>query len=57
MDSLGEKISYIKGIATGLGLEKEDSKEVKIIIEIIDVLQDIVCAIDGLETPQGVMDE
>jgi len=57
MDSLSEKISYIKGLASGLGLEKEDSKEAKILIEIIDVLQDIVYAIDELETSQEEMDE
>ena len=45
MDSLGEKVSYIKGLAQGLGLDREDSKEAKILISIIDVLKDLVYAV------------
>ncbi|NLO81620.1 MAG: hypothetical protein GX094_00925 [Clostridiales bacterium] len=57
MDSLGEKVSYIKGLAQGLGLEEEDSKEAKILISIIDILQDIADAIEELETSQAETDD
>ena len=57
MDSLGEKVSYIKGLAQGLGLDREDSKEAKILSSIIDVLHDIVDAVDELETSQSELDD
>ena len=47
-----EKVAYLKGLAEGLGLDKE-SKEGKIIAAMIDILDDIALELedlgDGLE--------
>ena len=46
--TIGEKVSYIKGLAEGLGLEG-DTKEGKILNAIIDLLGDISEEIDCIE--------
>ena len=46
--TIGEKVSYIKGLAEGLGLES-DTKEGKILNAIIDLLGDISEEIDCIE--------
>lgn len=56
-NNLGEKMSYIKGLAEGLGLQKEDTKEAKILINIIELLEDVVDAIDALEVSQAEQDD
>jgi len=56
-NSLSEKISYIKGLAQGLGLQQEDTKEAKILINIIGILEDIIDAIDELEISQAEQDD
>jgi len=56
-NNLGEKVSYIKGLAEGLGLQKEDSKEARILMNIIELLRDIVDAIDELEASQAEQDD
>lgn len=57
MNSLGEKVSYIKGLAQGLGIKEDDNKESKILIHIIDVLEDIVYTIDELEVSQDELND
>ena len=37
--TISEKVAYLKGLADGLDLDKEPSKEGKIIAKIIDVLE------------------
>ncbi len=56
-NNLGEKVSYIKGLAEGLGLQKENTKEARILISIIELLEDVVDAIDELEASQAEQDE
>jgi len=46
--SLSEKVAYIKGLAEGLGLDKE-TKEGEILSAIIDVLEDVAYDIEDLE--------
>ena len=46
--TIGEKVSYIKGLAEALGLES-DTKEGKILNAIIDLLGDISEEIDCIE--------
>ena len=46
--TIGEKVSYIKGLAEGLGLEN-DTKEGKVLNAIIDLLGDISDEIDCIE--------
>ncbi len=39
MDYLGQKVSYLKGLAEGLGID-ESSKEGKLLLHIVDALED-----------------
>ena len=47
--TISEKVAYLKGLADGLDLDKESSKEGKIIAKIIDVLEDVGFAVEDLE--------
>lgn len=47
--TLTEKVAYLKGLADGLGIDAEDSKEAKLISAIIDVLEEIALDIADLE--------
>ena len=47
--TISEKVAYLKGLADGLDLDKEPSKEGKIIAKIIDVLEDVGFAVEDLE--------
>lgn len=40
MDFLKQRVSYLRGLADGLGIE-ESSKEGKLLLEIVEVLEDI----------------
>ena len=46
--TITEKVSYIKGLAEGLELD-ENKKEIKLISEIINVLDDIALTVTDLE--------
>lgn len=47
MDYLYQKVSYLKGLAEGLGID-EESKEGKLLIHIIDALEDFAEVIDEI---------
>lgn len=51
MENLFEKISYLKGLAEGLDLDNE-SKEGKVLVKLIDVLQEMYEEIDDLYDSQ-----
>lgn len=46
MDNLLSRVSYLRGLADGLSLD--ESKEKRLLLEIIDVLQEMAEAIDDL---------
>ncbi|MBQ4320955.1 MAG: hypothetical protein IJC35_01845 [Oscillospiraceae bacterium] len=46
--TVSDKVSYLKGLADGLGLDK-DSKEGKLFAAVIDTLDAIACQLEGLE--------
>ena len=46
-----EKVAYLKGLADGLGLDAE-SKEGKVLLAMIDVLDDIALEIEDLKDAQ-----
>ena len=46
--TISEKVSYVKGLAEGLGLS-QDNKQDKLIKAIIDVLDDIALTVEDLE--------
>ena len=47
--TISEKVAYIKGLAKGMELENEKSKESKLLVEIISVLEEIGLSIADLE--------
>ena len=51
MDYIKEKVAYLQGLAEGLKIE-ESSAEGKVLFHIIDVLDDITDALDGLAEAQ-----
>ncbi|MGI6537389.1 MAG: CD1247 N-terminal domain-containing protein [Caldicoprobacterales bacterium] len=56
MLELNKKVSYLRGLAEGMEIN-EDTKEGKIFINIIDLLEEMVLAISELETAQAEMEE
>lgn len=53
---LSERVAYLKGLADGLGI-KEESAEDKLILKIIDVLQDISDAVDEVQDDVDELNE
>ncbi|MBE6957438.1 MAG: hypothetical protein E7450_08345 [Ruminococcaceae bacterium] len=47
--TISEKVAYLKGLAEGLDLENEKSKEAKLIKVMIDILEEIGLSIEDLE--------
>ncbi|SHK12313.1 CD1247 N-terminal domain-containing protein [Tepidibacter formicigenes] len=56
MQYLYEKVAYLKGLAEGLGID-ENSKEGKLLMHIVDVLEDFADAIVEIEEEQSEMAE
>ncbi len=52
-----EKVAYLKGLADGLGLEKEKSPESKILKVMVEVLEEIGYAIEDLEEADALLSE
>jgi len=56
MDYIREKVAYLQGLAEGLKIE-ESTAEGKVLYHIIDVLDDITDALDGLAESQYAAEE
>ena len=52
-----EKIAYLKGMAEGMELEKETSKEAKLLKAMLDVLEEIGYSIEDLEDEVELVSE
>lgn len=52
-----EKIAYLKGMADGMNLENEASKEAKLLKVVIDVLEEIGYSIEDLEDEVELLSE
>jgi len=48
--TISEKVAYLKGLAEGLELDKESSKEGKLIGKIIEILEDVGMSVEDLES-------
>lgn len=46
MSYIGEKVSYLQGLAEGMNISNADSNEAKLLLKIIEVLEEISDAID-----------
>ena len=51
-----EKVAYMKGLADGLGLDK-DTKEGKILSVMMDILEDMALEIEDLYDEQADLEE
>lgn len=47
MEYINEKVAYLKGLCDGLGVD-ESTKEGKVLVKIVDVLEDITDALAGI---------
>ena len=50
--TISEKVAYLKGLAEGLNIDTEKSKEGKLISMMMDILQDIAMDLEDLEGEQ-----
>lgn len=48
--TISEKVAYLKGLADGLGIGVDDSKEGKLLKEMLDVLEEIGLSMEDLES-------
>ena len=48
--TISEKVAYLKGLAEGMELDKETSKESKLIAKIIDILEEVGLSVEDLES-------
>ncbi len=53
---IGEKVAYIKGLIEGLGLD-DSTKEGKVILAIVDVLDEIALSVSDLEDSVDILGE
>lgn len=56
MEYLNERVSYLRGLADGLGID-DSTKEGKIILAILDTLEDFADAINELEASHSELDD
>ena len=47
--TISEKVAYIRGLYDGLGLDSEKSGETRILSEVLDVLRQMGCQMDGMD--------
>ena len=52
-----EKVAYLKGLAEGLALDTEKSKEGKLISAIIDILDDIALEMEDIKDEQAELSD
>lgn len=55
--TISEKVAYLKGLAEGLGLDVEKSKEGKLISVIIGILEDLGLTVEDLEDTVQALDD
>ena len=51
--TIAEKVAYLKGLAEGLNIDTEKSKEGKLISMMMDILQDVALELEDLQTEQA----
>ncbi|RBP46668.1 CD1247 N-terminal domain-containing protein [Garciella nitratireducens] len=56
MNYINEKVSYLKGLTEGLGIS-DSTKEGKVLLHIVDVLDDISEALEGLVEAQNDLED
>src|SRR5690554_6623272 len=56
MDYIQEKVAYLKGLTEGLGLN-ESTSEGKVLLHIVEILDDMADALEGLAEAQEELEE
>jgi frataxin-like iron-binding protein CyaY len=56
MKYINEKVAYTKGLVDGLELDQA-SNEGKVLVQVLDILEDIVDALDGITEAQEELEE
>ena len=56
MDIL-EKVAYLKGLADGMDLKAEKSKESKLLVQMLDVLEDIALEMRDMQEEQSDLEQ
>ncbi|MCR1897986.1 hypothetical protein NSA47_03155 [Irregularibacter muris] len=56
MDYINEKVAYLRGLAEGLGLN-ESTNEGKVILHMVDILDDISDVLEGLTEAQNDLED
>ena len=51
--TVSEKVAYIRGLYDGLGLDASASGEARILSEVLDVLRQVGCQMDGMDASTG----
>ena len=55
--TIAEKVAYLPGLAEGLNIDTEKSKEGKLITMMMDILQDVALELEDLQTEQANLGE
>lgn len=55
--TISEKVAYLKGLAEGLGLEDDTSKEAKVISVMIGILEEIGLTLEDMDEALEVIEE
>ena len=55
--TISEKVAYLKGLADGLDIDAENSKEGKLLTHIIGILEEVGMSIEDLEDSIEAMGE
>jgi len=55
--TISEKVAYLKGLAEGLGLDAEASKEAKLISVMIGILEEVAMTVEELEEDTSALGE
>ena len=52
-----EKIAYLKGLADGMNLKDEKSKESKLLVQMLDLLEDMALEMQDMQDEQADLEE
>ena len=55
--TIAEKVAYLKGLAEGLNIDTEKSKEGKLISMMMDILHDVALELEDLQNEQAELGE
>ena len=51
MSEVSKKVAFLKGMAEGMGLEKEEDAKSKLIARMLEAMEEMADAMDAMEAP------